>query len=231
MKAKILLAEDDAALRTGVRDALANDGYDVTAVGDGTTALQKLQSEDFAIAVLDISMPRKSGFEVCKEARRAGIETPILFLTVRGDEIDKVLGFEIGADDYVTKPFSLRELLARIAALLRRGRPGAKSTAAILSKETIGACRVDFDAFTITKNGIETTLPPKEAGMLKLLIANEGSVVSRETFLTKVWGSALFTGPRTVDTHMGRLRMKIEDDPESPKYLLTAHGVGYRLVR
>jgi DNA-binding response OmpR family regulator len=225
----ILLAEDDGALRTGVRDALAGEGYEVVAVADGAQAMQQLQERPFSLAILDISMPRRSGLDVCRELRKLGIDTPVLFLTVRGEEVDRVLGFEVGADDYVTKPFSLRELLARVAALLRRGR--AAQGAAIAPRVSFGACTVDFDAFVVQRGKKSWKLPPKEAGMLKLLLENEGRVVTRETLLRRVWGSALFSGPRTVDTHMGRLRAKIEDDPEHPKHLLTAHGIGYRFSR
>lgn len=230
MAAKILLAEDDPALRTGVHDALVGEQYEVTAVGDGVSALRLLQSNNFDLAILDVSMPGKSGFEVCREARARGHELAILFLTVRADEVDRVLGLELGADDYVTKPFSLRELLARVAAILRRSKREQKRNA-VGARVDIGGRTVDFEGFIVVFNKNETKLPPKEAGMLKLLIAHEGRVVTREKFLQEVWGSALFVGARTVDTHMGRLRAKLEDDPENPKHLLTAHGVGYRFVR
>jgi DNA-binding response OmpR family regulator len=228
MKPTILLAEDDAALRTGVRDALVSEGYEVEAVADGAAALTALTARSFHLAILDVSMPKRSGFEVCKEARKRGCEAAILFLTVRADEVDRVLGFELGADDYVTKPFSLRELLARVAALLRRGKP--KKATATVSTVKVGDRIVDLDAFVVRHGAREVKLPPKEAGMLRLLVAEAGRVVTRERFLQEVWGSALFVGPRTVDTHMGRLRAKLEDDPEEPRHLLTAHGVGYRLV-
>jgi two-component system, OmpR family, alkaline phosphatase synthesis response regulator PhoP len=225
---KILLAEDDPAIRTGVRDALASEGYRVDAHADGASALAALAKGGFDLAILDVSMPKKSGFDVCREARKRGLELPIVFLTVRADEVDKVHGLELGADDYVTKPFSLRELLARVAAILRRAKGG---DARIPRRVAIGDREVDLEAFVIRRAGKESKLPPKEAGMLRLLLAHEGKVVTRERFLEEVWGSALFVGPRTVDTHMGRLRAKLEDDPERPAHLLTAHGVGYRLVR
>jgi DNA-binding response OmpR family regulator len=225
--ATILLAEDDAALRAGVRDALQSEGYSVRACADGAEASSEIERNNYDLAILDVSMPKKSGFEVCRDARKAGREMPILFLTVRAEEFDKVLGFEMGADDYVTKPFSLRELLARVSALLRRAK--RKKTPAG-AKVKIGAREVDLDAFVVRHRGAETKLPPKEAGMLRLLLESAGSVVTRERFLAEVWGSTLFVGPRTVDTHMGRLRAKLEDDPENPRHILTAHGVGYRLV-
>jgi DNA-binding response OmpR family regulator len=227
--AKILLAEDDPALRAGVRDALASEGHRVEAHGDGASALEALMNGGFDLAILDVSIPKKSGFEVCREARRRGLELPIVFLTVRADEVDRVLGLELGADDYVTKPFSLRELLARVAAILRR--TGGRGRGKLGSKVSVGAREVDLEAFVVRAGEKETKLAPKEAGMLRLLLEHEGRVVTRERFLEEVWGSALFVGPRTVDTHMGRLRAKLEDDPEAPRHLLTAHGVGYRLVR
>jgi DNA-binding response OmpR family regulator len=229
MNAKILLAEDDAAIRGGVRDALVSEGYAVEAHSDGAAALAALAKGGFDLAILDVSMPKKNGFEVCREARKLGLELPIVFLTVRGDEVDRVLGLELGADDYVTKPFSLRELLARVAAILRRARGGRRGKVA--SRVRVGSREVDLEAFVVRAGKKESRLPPKEAGMLRLLLANEGRVVTRERFLEEVWGSALFVGPRTVDTHMGRLRAKLEDDPERPAHLLTAHGLGYRLVR
>lgn len=224
---RILLAEDDPALRDGVRDALAGEGYEVVTVADGVEAMLQFNSAPFDLAILDVSMPRKNGFEVCRDVRAAGIGVAILFLTVRADEVDRVLGLELGADDYVTKPFSLRELRARVAAILRRtGSPRAGSNK---NKFTIGNCEIDLEGFVARRAGMEWKLPPKEAGMLKLMLANPGRVVSRERFLKEVWGSALFVGPRTVDTHMGRLRMKIEEDAELPVHLVTAHGIGYRL--
>lgn len=228
MKPAILLAEDDPALRAGVADALRSEGYEVTAVSDGAAALESLTSGRFQLAILDVSMPKRSGFEVCKEARRRRCDTAILFLTVRADEVDKVLGFELGGDDYLTKPFSLRELLARVGALLRRR--GARAAPVKEAVFRIGDRTVDLSAFVVRQGKKEVKLAPKEAGMLRLLLENEGAVVSRERFLEVVWGSTLFVGPRTVDTHVGRLRGKLEDDPERPRHLLTAHGVGYRLV-
>lgn len=236
---RILLAEDDAALRTGVRDALLAESYEVTAVADGRAALQQLKSGSYDLAILDVSMPEMNGFEVCRDARGAGVASAILFLTVRADEVDRVLGLELGADDYVTKPFSLRELRARVAAILRRSRAtrakgngdATGAPAVVPTRVTIGNCEIDFDGLLVTRGKKQFNLPPKEAGMLKMLIQNEGRVVSREEVLKSVWGSALFVGPRTVDTHMGRIRAKIEEDPNNPRHLVTAHGVGYKFVR
>jgi len=228
VSARILVAEDDPALRQGLRDALASDGHRVETASDGAEALASLGRVHFDLAVLDVSMPKKTGFDVCREARARGLGTPILFLTVRSDEVDRVLGLELGGDDYVTKPFSVRELLARVKSILRRARR-AKS-AEVPGAVSIGDRVVDFEAYVVRRGKRETPLPPKEAAMLRLLLANEGRVVSRDRFLAEVWGSALFVGPRTVDTHVGRLRAKLEDRPDEPKRILTVHGVGYRFV-
>jgi len=229
VSAKILVAEDDRALREGVRDALESDGFRVETVSDGAEALRALAGTHVDLAILDVSMPRKTGFEVCREARARGVETPIVFLTVKSDEVDRVLGLELGADDYVTKPFSVRELLARVRSVLRRAKRERGADAP--RRFTLGEREVDLAAFVVRRGKREVALAPKEAGMLRLLVAHEGRVVTRERFLDEVWGSGLFRGPRTVDTHVGRLRVKLEDDPERPKHLLTVHGVGYRLVR
>ncbi len=228
MSAKVLVVEDDRALREGLAQALAAEGYRVETAADGRQGLDRLLGEHFDLAILDVAMPRLGGFDVCREVRKRGFQLPILFLTVRGEEVDRVLGLEIGADDYVTKPFSLRELLARVAALLRRAkRRPVDSVAPTLA---IGDRTVDFEAFVVRQGGGEVPLAKKEAAMLRLLAANEGRVVTREKFLDEVWGASPLVGPRTVDTHVNRLRAKIEEDPDDPKHLLTVHRVGYRLV-
>jgi len=228
MSAKILVVEDDLSLREGLREALLAEGHRVEVVEDGARALDRVFGAHFDLVLLDVSLPKKNGFDVCREVRGRGLQVPILLLTVRGEEVDRVLGLELGADDYVTKPFSLRELLARVGAILRRARrrPGEE----IPKNFTIGDRVVDFEAFVVRRGKEETPLAPKEAAMLRLLVANEGRVVTRERFLDEVWGRSLLVGPRTVDTHVGRLRAKLEDDPSSPRHLLTVHGVGYRFV-
>jgi DNA-binding response OmpR family regulator len=228
VSAKILVVEDDPALREGLRDALSAEGYRVEAVDDGERALDRLFGAHLDLVLLDVSLPKRNGFDICREVRARGLQVPIVFLTVRGEEVDRVLGLELGADDYVSKPFSLRELLARVGAILRRARrrPGE----AIPKSFPIGDRVVDFEAFVVRRGKEEFPLAPKEAAMLRLLVSNEGRVVTRERFLDEVWGRTLFVGPRTVDTHVGRLRAKVEDDPASPKHILTVHGVGYRFV-
>ncbi len=228
MSAKILVVEDDRALREGLAQALAAEGYRVEAAVDGRQGLDRLLGEHFDLAILDVAMPRLGGFDVCREVRKRGFQLPILFLTVRGEEVDRVLGLEIGADDYVTKPFSLRELLARVSALLRRAK--RRPIDAVAPTLAIGDRIVDFGAFVVRQGEREVSLAKKEAAMLRLLAANEGRVVTREKFLDEVWGASPLVGPRTVDTHVNRLRAKIEDDPDNPAHLLTVHRVGYRLV-
>jgi DNA-binding response OmpR family regulator len=228
VSAKLLVVEDDRALREGLAQALAAEGYRVETATDGRQGLDRLLGEHFDLAILDVAMPRLGGFDVCREVRKRGFLLPILFLTVRGEEVDRVLGLEIGADDYVTKPFSLRELLARVAALLRRAK--RRPVDAVAPSVAIGDRVVDFEAFVVRKGGEEVPLAKKEAAMLRLLVGSGGRVVSREKFLDEIWGASAFVGPRTVDTHVNRLRAKIEEDPDNPAHLLTVHRVGYRLV-
>jgi len=177
--------------------------------------------------VLDVMLPGPSGLELLRELRRRDTETPVLLLTARGEEGDKVLGLELGADDYVTKPFSLRELLARVRAMLRRRE---RSQAAGVQQFRLGSAEIDLAAFTVVRGGVVHTLSPKEAGMLGLLRQHAGRAVARATFLTEVWGGDQFVGDRTIDTHMLNLRQKVEADSKQPRFLLTVHGVGYRLV-
>jgi DNA-binding response OmpR family regulator len=172
-------------------------------------------------------LPGPSGLELLRELRSVGARTPVLLLTARGEEGDKVLGFELGADDYVQKPFSLRELLARTKALLRRNDRGH---AAGVRRFALGAVTVDLDAFELVRDGAVHALSPKEAAMLALLRGELGKAVSRARFLAEVWGGDQFVGDRTIDTHVLNLRQKLEQDPKRPRHLLTVHGIGYRLV-
>ncbi|MBL9078552.1 MAG: response regulator transcription factor [Planctomycetes bacterium] len=223
---RLLLVEDDATLRTALRDALRGEGLDVTTAADGHEARAALRGERFDLAVLDVMLPGPSGLELLRELRQRDAALPVLLLTARGSEGDKVLGLELGADDYVTKPFSLRELLARVKAMLRR-----RTTTATAAEQqfSIGAARVDLAAFTIVRGRTTHTLSPKEAGMLRLLRQRQGGAVARADFLREVWGGDQFVGDRTIDTHVLNLRQKLEDDARQPRHLLTVHGVGYRL--
>ncbi|MEM7200388.1 MAG: response regulator transcription factor [Planctomycetota bacterium] len=230
MSRRILLVEDDPTLRIGLDDALAGEGYAVTTAADGDSAHELLFSRHFDLVVLDLMLPGRGGLELLRELREAQQQVPVLVLTARGDETDKVLGLELGADDYVTKPFGLRELLARVRALLRRvGGHGIDRAPAAPPRFAIGAVAIDLEAYQMVRDGEVMPLSPTEVAMLALLRAQAGKAVSRERFLDEVWGSDQFVGPRTVDTHMLHLRQKVEVEPRQPRYLRTVHGVGYRL--
>lgn len=227
MSKRLLVVEDELALRRGLEDSFREEGYDVTVCSDGDEARAVMLERHFDLMVLDLMLPGRSGLELLKELRESGQSTPVLLLTARSDESDKVLGLELGADDYVTKPFGLRELLARVRALLRRN---GQVSRALEQQFFLGPIRVDLAAFVLERDGEVHALSPKEAGMLALLRSEQGKAVRREKILDEVWGTEQFVGPRTVDTHMLNLRQKLEPDPKVPRYLLTVHRVGYRLV-
>ncbi len=225
MTRRLLIVEDDLALRTGLRDSFAGEGYDVCTAADGHEARAELRARSFDLVILDLMLPGPGGLEILRELRARDEHTPVLVLTARSDENDKVLGLELGADDYVTKPFGLRELIARVRALLRRLDRDEPSPQTF----RIGDAEVDLSAFQIQRNGETHSLSPKEAAMLSLLHADVGKAVSRGRFLDEVWGSEKFVGNRTIDTHVLNLRNKLEPDPKTPRFLLTVHGIGYRL--
>ncbi|MBI5851858.1 MAG: response regulator transcription factor [Planctomycetes bacterium] len=228
---RLLLVEDDGALREGLRDTFADEGYDVTVAADGASALDVALTRHFDVVVLDVMLPMRSGYEVLRALRDARLTTPVLLLTAKGDEADKVLGLDLGADDHVTKPFGTRELVARVRALLRRHDRTATAPRATQQVFVLGRREIDLGAFEVRIDGKRVeALSPKEAGMLALLFAERGLAVRRERILDLVWGSDAFVGPRAVDTHVVNLRTKVEDDPKAPLHLLTVHGVGYRLV-
>ncbi len=223
---RILVVEDEEAMAVGLEYALAREGYAVTLVRDGATALERLRRDSFELVLLDVMLPRKSGFDVLGELRHSGRDVPVILLTAKNQEIDKVHGFDLGADDYVTKPFSLVELLARVKARMRR-RAGAEPD--VPNELEIGPAKVDLRAMKVTLGGRTDELSLREVDMLKLLWRERGRPVSRECFLEEVWGHERFPTTRTVDQHMLKLRQKLERDPAEPKHLLTAFGVGYRL--
>ncbi len=224
---KILIVEDEPAMQLGLKDNLELESYAVEVASDGAEGLAKIKASQYDLILLDVMMPKLSGFDVCKAVRTAGIETPIILLTARGEEIDKVLGLELGADDYITKPFSVRELLARVKAHLRRGQAAPlKET----QGHTIGRIKIDFAAFRAEENGIEIKLSHKEFEILSYLYQNKNQVVSRYDLLEKVWGYDEQPTTRTVDNFIVRLRQKVETNPNQPKVILTVHGTGYKLV-
>ncbi|MCC6782703.1 MAG: response regulator transcription factor [Planctomycetes bacterium] len=228
---RLLLVEDDRALREGLRDAFTDEGYDVSPVADGNAARELALTRHFDVVVLDVMLPGRSGYEVLRAIREARLATPVLLLTAKTDEADKVLGLDLGADDHLGKPFGMRELIARVRALLRRHGRDTRSPQAAQQVFRLGRREIDLGAFEIRVDGqrIES-LSKKEAGMLALLFAERGLAVRRERILDLVWGSDAYVGPRAVDTHMVNLRTKLEDDSRRPQHLLTVHGVGYRLV-
>ena len=223
---RILVIEDDAAIREGLVDNLECEGYEVVSAVDGAAGYERFREAPPDLVVLDLMLPKLSGYELCRRLREQGIHTPILMLTARGEEADRVLGLDLGADDYVTKPFSVRELMARIRALLRRG-----VQLAILPDELrFDDVCVDFRRYEARKGGVGVPLAPKEFGLLRYLAARDGEVVSRDELLDAVWGYEATPTTRTVDNHVAALRAKLERDPSAPQHLLTVHGVGYRWV-
>ena len=232
MIARILLAEDDANIRLGLVATLESEGYAVTAAGDGVQALRLFPQEKFDLVLLDVMMPGKSGYDVCRELRARGAETPVLFLTAKGEEIDKVVGLKLGADDYVTKPFGVHELLARVEALLRRARQRDRPAgAAVVLPPTFrfGAAEVDRRKFAATVPGRGmVSLTVRELKLLEAFAAHPGEVLTRDALLNAVWGVDYFGTTRTLDQHVAQLRKKVELDPESPVAIVTVHGVGYR---
>jgi DNA-binding response OmpR family regulator len=213
---RILLVEDDAVMAKGLVHNLEREGYDVVLCGDGEAGLRAARAGGFDLVVLDLMLPKRSGFEVLRRLRADGNGTPVLVLTARGAEEDKVRALKSGADDYVTKPFGLRELLARVEARLRGARPEV---------------RVDLSALTVSRGTRQARLTPTEADVLRFLLAREGEAVGREEILRTLWGIVHASETRTLDNHIARLRRKIEEDPGNPSVLLTVPAVGYRLAK
>jgi DNA-binding response OmpR family regulator len=226
----ILVAEDDAHIRAGLVDALESEGYATEAVADGRAALETYARRKPDLLLLDIMMPLTSGYEVCRTIRRDDTMTPIIMLTAKAEEIDKVVGLELGADDYVTKPFGVRELLARVAAVLRRGRPaaGMTETPSLPAQFVCGDALVDRKRYTVTCRGVPHPVTARELKLLELLVSRAGEVLTREELLNRVWGMTYYGTTRTLDQHIAQLRKKIEVDPEHPAAIQTVHGVGYR---
>ncbi len=223
--ALILIADDEPEILRGLEDNLRFEGYQTLTATDGEAALALAVERAPDLVLLDIMMPKRSGWDVCRELRRRGLDVPVIMLTARGEERDRVQGLELGADDYVTKPFSLRELLARVRAVLRR--PGPRQKPAALAFADV---RVDVRGRRVFRGGRETRLTRKEFDLLVYLLQHRGEIVTRERLLDEVWGYERFPTTPTVDTHVLRLRRKFETDPERPVFILTAHGQGYRFA-
>jgi len=223
---KILIVEDEPDMVLGLKDNFEFEGYEVVTASDGLTGLERARAARPDLVILDIMLPRLSGLEVCKTLRGEGFDAPIVMLTARGQEIDKVVGLELGADDYVTKPFSIRELLARVRAILRR----AEGKPRRLNHYAFADVDLDFEAYRATKGGAALDLSPREFELLRYMIERKGETVSREKLLEDVWGYESYPSTRTVDTHIAKLRAKIGDSGSEPRYILTIHGVGYKFI-
>ena len=221
---KILVVEDEPGIATMLQDDLTLEGYQVEVLGDGAAAARRAREGGFDLILLDVMLPGKDGFEVCRELRRGGVRTPILMLTARAQESEKVLGLEVGADDYVTKPFGPRELRARIAALLRRSQ-----SAATPPLVRIGDADVDFSRAEIRRGTEATPLTPLEFRLLQTFIEARGRILTREQLIAQAWGPNTFVSDRVVDNHIGSLRRKLEPDAAEPRYLRNVRGLGYCL--
>jgi DNA-binding response OmpR family regulator len=222
----ILVVEDDAAILRGLGDNLRYESYDVLAAPDGESGYRLAREKRPDLLILDLMLPGLSGYELCRKLRDQGDRTPILMLTARGEEADRVLGLDLGADDYMVKPFSVRELLARVRALLRRAQPAR----GMPEELRFGDITVDFRSWEARKAGTPLEMTRKEFGVLRYLASREGEVVTRDELLNEVWGYENYPTTRTVDNHIASLRAKIERDPALPEHLRTVHGVGYKFV-
>ena len=225
----IMVVEDDANIRTGLIDALESDGYAPLGASNGKQGLALFGQHPFDLVLLDIMLPELSGYDVCRELRRRGANLPILMLTAKGEEIDKVVGLEVGADDYITKPFGVRELLARVAAALRRRRQYATPAGPKLPDVfAFGAAQVNRKTYEVTLGRTRQPLTGRELKLLEAFVAHPDEVLSRDALLNVAWGVEYAGGTRTLDQHVAQLRKKIEPEPESPTVILTVYGVGYR---
>jgi len=226
---KILIIEDEFNMVNGLKDNLEFEGYEVEFAMEGGSGLEKIMRNKYDLILLDIMLPQISGFDICKAVRKQGINTPIVLLTAKGEEIDKVLGLELGADDYITKPFSLRELLARIKAILRRVQNENEEG---LEPEfiSIGNIKVNFKNYLAFEGTNEIKMSYKEFGILHYLYLNAGKIIQRDDLMSDVWGIEYEISTRTVDNFILKLRQKIEVDPNNPKIILTVHGIGYKMI-
>jgi two-component system alkaline phosphatase synthesis response regulator PhoP len=226
MKKRILLVEDEPGLRLTLTDRLASEGYEVATAADGDQGFLRASSEGFDLVILDVMLPGRSGFDVCRELRQRGVEVPLLMLTARGQVADRVVGLKLGADDYLTKPFEVSELLARVEARLRR-RPTPITPP---DSYRFGPVSVDFRRTEVERDGVPLELSAKEFHLLGYFIEHRGSTVTRNELLDAVWGYDAIPSTRTVDVHVAWLRKKVEPQPHRPRYILTVHGIGYKFV-
>ncbi|MGE5679371.1 MAG: response regulator transcription factor [Bacillota bacterium] len=227
MQQRILIIEDDLAIQKGLETSLTAEGYNVTTAEDGQKGYSLAEKNDFSLIILDLMLPYKNGLDICRDLRSRGIATPVIMLTSKKDEIDKVVGLEIGADDYLTKPFSIRELNARIKAVLRRvARPEKE-----MNCYKFGSITVDFNLHEVHKHNKLLDLTVKEFNLLKFFIEHEGQIITRNQLLDEVWGYDAFPTTRTVDNYVLALRKKIENDPSSPDHIMTIYTAGYKFIK
>ncbi len=219
------IIEDEPGVRSGLTLNLELEGYKVVAASDGVEGIEVVEKNKPDLIILDVMMPRKDGFEVCRHLRNAGVSTPIILLTAKSQEVDKVLGLELGADDYLAKPFGMKELIARVKALLRRVQVTQE-----VDKVEFSDVIIDFKAYKAEKNKKPLDLSAREYRLLKFLIAKVGNVVTRDQLLDEVWGYNSYPTTRTVDNHIAKLRQKVEANNDDPQHILTVHGVGYKFV-
>ncbi|HWP44103.1 MAG TPA: response regulator transcription factor [Blastocatellia bacterium] len=223
---RVLIIEDEPDMVLGLRDNFEFEGYDVLVARDGSEGLKRAMTDNPDVILLDIMLPRMSGLDVCRQLRSHGVDTPIIMLTARGQEVDKVIGLEMGADDYVTKPFSIKELLARVRAHLRR----AKKQVVDIETYHFGDVNLNFKKYQATKGGREIDLSPREFELLKYFIQHRGETITRDQLLDDVWGYDNYPFTRTVDNHIAKLRQKVEAVPAEPRYIITVHRVGYKFL-
>lgn len=223
----ILIIEDDTGIRVTLQDTLTSQGYNAVTADNGIKGLELAKELKPDLVILDVMLPLMDGFEICKRVRKEGITSPIMMLTVKDEEVDKVLGLELGADDYVTKPFSLKELSARVKALLRRVEDYQED----MSVYCFGNVELDFNKYESRKEGRDLGLTPLELKILKLMITRKGRVITRDEFLDFVWGvDNLAVSHRTVDSHIAHIRRKVEENPSRPKYIRSVHSIGYKFM-
>ena len=226
---RVLVAEDDEHIREGIEATLESEGYEVTAARDGNEALMAFENSRFDLILLDVMMPGKSGYDLCRIIRAGNETVPVIMLTAKAEEIDKVVGLKLGADDYITKPFGIHELLARIEAVLRRSaRADSKQQAPAQDTFVFGGRIVDRKRYTLQKNGKTFDLTDREMKLLLFFNDHPGEVLSRDALLNAAWGIDYFGNTRTLDQHVAQLRKKVEDDPACPEIITTVHGIGYR---
>ncbi|MEN8152856.1 MAG: response regulator transcription factor [Acidobacteriota bacterium] len=224
---KILILEDDRTIVEGLTSALTFHEFSVISAGDGIEGYNLFEEEDPDLIILDVMLPGADGFEVCRKIRAKDPRVPIIMLTAKSQESDKLLGFELGVDDYITKPFSAKELIARIRAILKRLEPKVENKK---NEVKVGSATVYFDQFLVERGNREFTLSPKEQQILKLVFDNNGKVISRDKIIDEIWGDEYYPSPKTIDNFIVKLRNKIEDNPKKPEHIITIHGAGYKFI-